>query len=49
VNAGLDGFRYRTAGPVELHLGDARQVLAAMPDESVDRVTTSPPFWALIH
>lgn len=45
--ARLDAYRYRSAGPVELLLGDARQVLAAMPDASVDCVATSPPFWAL--
>jgi DNA modification methylase len=44
---GLAAWRYRTVGPVELYLGDARQVLAAMPDASVDCVATSPPFWAL--
>jgi hypothetical protein len=32
---------------VQLYLGDARQVLAAMPDTSVDCIVTSPPFWAL--
>jgi DNA modification methylase len=44
---GREAWRYRTVGPVELYLGDARQVLAAMPDASVDCVATSPPFWAL--
>ncbi len=43
----LDSFRYRQAGPVQLYLGDARAVLAAMPDASVDCIVTSPPFWAL--
>ena len=35
---GLAGYRYRQAGPVSLYLGDAREVLAAMPDASVDIV-----------
>ncbi|WBB78550.1 hypothetical protein O7606_20320 [Micromonospora sp. WMMD882] len=43
----LDTYRYRTVGPVELYLGDARRVLAAMPDGSVDAIVTSPPFWSL--
>ncbi|MFY1673918.1 DNA-methyltransferase [Plantactinospora sp. WMMB334] len=43
----LDPYRYRQAGPVELYLGDARQVLAAMPGASVDCIVTSPPFWGL--
>ncbi|XVV10878.1 hypothetical protein ACQP2X_39470 [Actinoplanes sp. CA-131856] len=34
-------------GPVELYLGDARQVLQDMPDRSIDCVATSPPFWEL--
>jgi site-specific DNA-methyltransferase (cytosine-N4-specific) len=28
-----------------LHVGDARRVLAAMPDESADCIVTSPPYW----
>ena len=43
----LDGYRYRRGGPVDLYLGDAREVLQAMPDASVDCVVTSPPFWSL--
>jgi DNA modification methylase len=43
----LDAYRYRRVDPVELYLGDARQVLAAMPDGSVDSIVTSPPFWSL--
>lgn len=43
----LDVYRYRRVGPVELYLGDARQVLAATPDASVDSIVTSPPFWGL--
>jgi hypothetical protein len=45
--AALDAFRYRTLGPVALYLGDARRVLAAMPEASVDCLVTSPPFWSL--
>ena len=45
----LEALRYRQAGPVQLYLGDARQVLAAMPDGCVDCIVTSPPFWALLH
>ncbi|MEU7171531.1 MULTISPECIES: DNA-methyltransferase [Micromonospora] len=44
---GLTGYEYHRAGPVTLYLGDARRVLAAMPDASVDAVVTSPPFWSL--
>ena len=40
-------FLYRRSGPVSLHLGDACQVLAALPDASVDCLVTSPPFWKL--
>ena len=29
-----------------LHIGDARDVLAAMPDGSADCIVTSPPYWA---
>jgi site-specific DNA-methyltransferase (cytosine-N4-specific) len=29
-----------------LHVGDARDVLAQMPDESADCIVTSPPYWA---
>lgn len=43
----LDPYRYRRIGPIELYLGDACQVLAAMPDASADRIVTSPPFWSL--
>jgi site-specific DNA-methyltransferase (cytosine-N4-specific) len=43
----LDAYRHRRVGPVDLLLGDARQVLAAMPDASVDAIVTSPPFWSL--
>jgi DNA modification methylase len=43
----LESFRYRRVGPVELYLGDAVEVLTAMPDASVDAVVTSPPFWSL--
>lgn len=41
--ASADGCRDR----VLLCLGDAREVLAAMPSTSVDCVVTSPPYWGL--
>jgi len=41
------GSPWWSAGPVTLHVGDAYDVLAAMPDESVDCVVTSPPYWGL--
>jgi site-specific DNA-methyltransferase (cytosine-N4-specific) len=44
---GLAGFAYHRSGPVTLYLGDAADVLAAMPDASVDCVVTSPPYWGL--
>ena len=34
-------------GDVRLYLGDALEVLAALPDESVDACVTSPPYWGL--
>jgi site-specific DNA-methyltransferase (cytosine-N4-specific) len=34
-------------GPVTLHSGDARQVLATLPGASVDCIVTSPPYWGL--
>jgi site-specific DNA-methyltransferase (cytosine-N4-specific) len=46
-SAPLDAYRYRQVGSVELFVGDAAQVLAAMPDHSVDCLVTSPPFWSL--
>lgn len=30
-----------------LHVGDVREVLAGLPDESVQCVVTSPPYWGL--
>lgn len=47
ANLANEAFLYRGSGPVSLHLGDARQVLAALPDASVDCLVTSPPFWGL--
>ena len=44
---GLEAYRYRQVGQVQLYLGDARQVLAAMPGACVDSIVTSPPFWSL--
>ncbi|MFC0532113.1 DNA-methyltransferase [Phytohabitans kaempferiae] len=43
----LEEFAYQRRGPVSLYLGDAHQVLSAMPDDSVDCLITSPPFWGL--
>lgn len=34
-------------GRVEIRLGDCIGVMAAMPDDSVDCVVTSPPYWGL--
>jgi len=34
-------------GKVRLYLGDVMQMLALMPDDSVDCVVTSPPYWGL--
>lgn len=31
----------------DLHVGDVRDVLAGLPDESIDCVVTSPPYWNL--
>jgi hypothetical protein len=45
----LAGYEYHRSGPVTLYLGDAADVLAAMPDASIDTVVTSPPFWSLLH
>ncbi|MFY1632387.1 DNA-methyltransferase [Solwaraspora sp. WMMB335] len=36
-----------SAGPVTLHVGDAHDALATMPDASVDCIVTSPPYWGL--
>ena len=38
---------YWDNGIVQLHHGDARDVLAQMPPESVHCVVTSPPYWGL--
>ena len=32
---------------VDIRVGDAREVLREMPDESVHCVVTSPPYWGL--
>jgi hypothetical protein len=42
-------FRHRRERPADRLLGDARRVLAAIPDAVVDTVVTSPPFWSLLH
>ncbi len=31
----------------DIHIGDAREVLEEMPNESVDMIVTSPPYWGL--
>lgn len=36
---------YWYADDAELYLGDARRVLAEMPERAVDTLVTSPPFW----
>jgi DNA modification methylase len=33
----------------EVYLGDSREVLERLPDESVDFVVTSPPYWCILH
>lgn len=38
---------YLDDGDVRLYLGDALETVRAMPDESVDCVVTSPPYWGL--
>jgi|SRR5450755_467660 DNA modification methylase len=35
----------QTGPTAQLHVGDARDVLATMPDESADCIVTSPPYW----
>ena len=47
TGAGWEAFRHSRKEPVDLLLGDAETVLAAMPDAMVDTVVTSPPFWSL--
>ena len=37
---------YWSNNTATLHLGDALQVLASMPDASADCIVTSPPYWA---
>jgi len=37
---------YWTSDTATLHLGDALDVLTAMPDRSADCIVTSPPYWA---
>jgi DNA invertase Pin-like site-specific DNA recombinase len=43
--AARDRYLYHQAERVRLYLGDAAQVLAALPERSVDCVVTSPPYW----
>ncbi len=42
-----DRYLYWRRGPVTLYLGDALDVLAALPDDSADTVVTSPPYHGL--
>jgi DNA modification methylase len=37
---------YATGPDWTLRVGDARDILAAMPDASADCIVTSPPYWA---
>lgn len=41
------GEMFLDDGDVRLYQGDVTDVLAGMPDESVDCVVTSPPYWGL--
>lgn len=38
---------FHSDGWVDIHQGDCREVMAAMPAQSVHAVITSPPFWGL--
>ncbi|MEV5542015.1 hypothetical protein AB0L13_34805 [Saccharopolyspora shandongensis] len=38
---------YNRGKTIELHVGDALQVMKSAPSASVDRVVTSPPQWGL--
>src|SRR6266436_5423827 len=40
-----DLYLYQHRGPVDLYLGDATDVLATLPDSTVDCCVTSPPYW----
>ena len=40
---------YFTDQMTTLHVGDALEVLATMPDGFADCVVTSPPYWAKRH
>ncbi len=42
----MNGPYYRDDA-IELHVGDARQVMKSLPSNSVDCVVTSPPHWGL--
>jgi len=43
----MNRLPYYRRDEVTLHVGDAAQVLAELPDRSVDCVVTSPPYWGL--
>lgn len=38
---------YHDDGQIRLYLGDVRECLRECPDESVQTVVTSPPYWGL--
>ncbi|GAA4201586.1 DNA-methyltransferase [Actinocatenispora rupis] len=40
---------YHHDNDTTLYVGDARQILAALPDAHVQAVVTSPPYWGLRH
>src|SRR5262249_57193770 len=44
---GREGVMDWHDGPVRVLVGDVRQRLAELPDESVHCVVTSPPYWGL--
>jgi len=39
-------MEYFTGSNATLHIGDAHDILAAMPGQSADCIVTSPPYWA---
>jgi DNA modification methylase len=47
MNITLDAFEFYNEPAGKLYLGHVLNVLEAMPDESVQTVVTSPPYWGL--
>lgn len=43
----MSGGAAEAGGPVQVHVGDCRAVMAGMDAASVDAVVTSPPYWGL--